>query len=62
MAGIGLTPQDLAAITTAVVAGFPVSTARDFVAEQNLKDRRTVLHKLLHPYDESRKVKVLHAG
>jgi len=57
-----LTPADLAAITQAVVAGMPpppVPVVRDFVAEQNLKDRRTVLQKLLHPYDGTRKVKVL---
>jgi len=32
---------------------------RDFAAEQNLKDQRHVLQKLLHSYDGTRKVKML---
>ena len=66
MAGIGLTPANLAAITTAVAAGFPAPPPappplppRDFVAEQNLKDRRAVLQKQLFRYDGERRVKTL---
>ena len=58
-----LNAADIAAISAAVAAALPAPPPapppRDFAAEQNLKDQRSVLQKLLHPYDGTRKVKTL---
>ena len=66
VAAYALGPADLAAIGQAMAAAMPASAAqiaqvppRDFAAEQNLKDQRSVLQKQLYRYDGSRKVKTL---